>query len=525
MFNLIPNRAEGRVRGLYHAGFGTVGIDLGNYIFDQNREVEYHEYTHYHLSKFTNFGLFYSIFQEILFTKAEHLIVPKEHITASVALMHYAMYLSQEGLAHLMQARLIHKEGGMDAVKEFEGRIDNMQTKGNPKIALSHCRKFVDLAQAEFDAFMAKMSVLALNTGILKDCLANPQLITDISVLRTYLADKNNSPDDRFVKLCGAFEKDISMLSLPETEIAQRVGLIFWDKRTNLEQANILNVCSEALTDTPANIKEEDIQTLEGVDVYKPALERLILRDTNIERDALAGVPPAEFLDELKHLRTLFLYIKTSFKLYPNEFPFFSFSKARLIINSAMPMDEAYLRFVNRNLVTKVIDTNGFNYKTGQIVDRFSFTNINIVWYKTAEDFQLLLNMLTQKEQPAKCSIFQLSEELKYTYYVVKIPDTDLLHIFVGLPYHYREISKVKTLSRITQDELWTEILNNNEVHINNFSHDLIGIPYAINLIDSFRDPDAFTARLERAVVNGIRRKDLCICGSMRQFKYCHGYR
>jgi hypothetical protein len=520
MDHIFPSRVSARVKGMYNAGVGSMSLDVGSFLFEESTGVEFHETTHYYLTKFTNYGSTYGILDEVLARRAHPLKVNPDLIQKIRNILHEGMYVPQEGFAHVMQARVIHKEGGMEAVRDFEHRIPD-----KPRLALANCVDFVKFNQEHFDAFTGKFGLLALNTGLAVDFAKDPTLLLDEAKLTAYLADQNHSPNKRFELLCRAIQKDENIIDLPEDEICKRVGITFHPPVNTAEKANLLNAASSTFTLEPTNYTEKDITVLTGLEPFAGAYENLILCDTNLQFDAHVGWEEGQIVGELPLFRTLFVYnyLQASATDKDRVIPFYAISRQRNIINAALPRTDAYIEKINTAKLTQVVDAFTLDYKTNALRPERSYLQPKIIWYKHYNDTKIFLDMITRLKIEAKIAVIQFAEGHKFVFYLMRIPGESHIHFLVGLPFLLGKLLACPFLKRVESQKVW-EVIGEEERHVNNFCHDIVGVHSMLNMTAMMRDPEEHLERAIQVQKSGMERNELCICGSERKYKKCHGF-
>jgi hypothetical protein len=504
------------ILGKYEVGTQTISLDTGSHLFRDESPVIYHELTHYWLSKFTNFGSVHSILGEIVL-RPDLLVVDPASIKAAMGALHKESYMPQEGLAHFMQAAKIFSNGGMDAVKQFEDKLPNQ-----PKISLSHMRFAVAWEPSDrLNKLTEKIAPLAMNTDIHEEVIRRRDAILfDPSALATYLASGSHSPNKRFEKLCVAVEKDPDILMLEDEEICRKASIDFHSSMSNVQKAALNNVLT-ALTKNPTNLTEGDIKTLDGPnEVFMPAVESLIIRDSNIETDAIVGAPEEAMISEIPLIRTIFVFNNPESPTPPDKFGFYSFSRRRVILNGRLPIGQSAARIFNDKSITKISDTASYDYSANTMRPERSFVNPDIIWYKNYNDLKIFLEMIESLGIRPEWASIAFTDPHPFWFYIFRIPEQPYLHVLVGYPYLAPKFNENKNLAHHTDD--FFALIKGVEAPLNNFLHDIIGVPFQLSLVDMLKDAEAHLERAKSFNKNGIGRNDPCICGSKRKYKRCH---
>ncbi|MCL5016367.1 MAG: SEC-C domain-containing protein [Patescibacteria group bacterium] len=504
------------IRGKYKPGTQSISLDAGSHLFDDDAPVVFHEVTHYWLSKFTNFGSVYSILSEIGL-RPDLLTVDPSSIKAAIAALHEEEYMPQEGLAHFMQAAKIFSKGGMDGVKNLEDRLPN-----EPKSALSHLRFAVSWEEGELlNKLTEKVATLSLNTGLHEAVITNrDSILFDGAKLAAYLADNSNSPNKRFEKLCLAIEKEPKILMSSDEEICERAKIRHWPSMSNRQKAELNNALT-APTKNPTQLTEKDITTLEGNDALMPAIEAIVIRDANIETDAIVGLSEPELLSEIPLMRTIFVYNNPESPCPPDKFPFYSFSRRRMIINGKLPIGRSTTRIFTASGITKISDTASYDYEKNALRPERIFVNPDIIWYKNYNDIRIFLEMLESLDITADWVFMAFTDPHPFRFYFFRISGQPYIHVLVGYPYLAPKFEANKRLIR-KENELW-KLIKGKEISLNNFFHDMIGVHFLLNLVDMMQNADKHLERAKEFNKHGLGRNEPCICGSKRKFKRCHG--
>lgn len=504
------------IRGKYEPKSQTIAIDLASHLFEDPAPTTFHEVTHFYLAKYTNHGSVYSILNGIL--RNPHDLTTNHGVLLETGqILHNSSYLAHEGFAHFMQARKLLEDGGMQAVKDLEDRIPN-----EAKAALSYLRFSLKESREFCDDLIGKLSRLSMNNNLPGDVLAEQALVFDHDRLNAYMTEKSNSPDERFKALTQAVEKDHTVLNLKDEDICERAGVAYHKPLSNLERANLINFFT-ALTNHPKDMTENDIKVLSGPEeVFMPAFESMSIRDANIETDAIVSYVDDYYLPESKNFRTIFVFNGPENPVPAGKFGFYAFGGSRTIVNGRFIIENTQQLFANDRL-TKVIDTHSFDYERNAIKPERAFVGANIVWYKNYLDFKVFMEMLKKFKLKIQGNYVAFTETHKYWFYIFKIDhDQNTLHVLASFSFVSGKLEAEKSSYKIEKIDFFN-LVAGNEIHINNFFHDILGIPYQIDMIEMARDDEKFLNSIKEGLRVGFGRNDPCICGSGRKYKRCHG--
>lgn len=499
------------IRGQYHTQVQNISVDLPAHLFENDRGVVSHEATHFWLSCYTNQGSVYSILTENSLPPIKWL-VDKRKIDHAMHLLHQDMYLPQEGLAHLMQANQLYEEDNLQAVKDWE---DSLPDK--PKDAYSYVRDTIKFSMDRKNTIVGKLADIAMNNGIHIKVISDPNfLITDS--IEIFLKDKLNSAAERYKTISYAIQRDPSLLDLTNEEICEKVGLQYHPLISNAEKALLINAIT-SLTDFPQSAKESDIKSLTVDEAIMSGLQSIILIDANLVSDARVGVSEAEILFERKYFRTMFIYNNPESQKGFNRFGFYSFSRRRNIINGIFKVNEVTLKILKQRGITKVFDSASFDFETCKIKPERDFITPDIIWYKSAKDFQVFIEMAEKMNLTIEKCSFSFTENHPYRFILLKIKGQNILHIAVG--YNSIENQLIdSTFPKITVDVL--KMIKGKEKDFNNFFHDILGIPYPFDMFEMFKDPEGHLQKASEQQKHEPTGGSLCICGSGKKYKNCH---
>ena len=95
------------------------------------------------------------------------------------------------------------------------------------------------------------------------------------------------------------------------------------------------------------------------------------------------------------------------------------------------------------------------------------------------------------------------------------------MHILAGHPFVEGKLLDAK-FKQETVD--FFEIIKGKEQHINNLFHDMLGIPYLLDVVAMARSAEEHLKFAQNVKDNGMERNDKCICGSNKKYKKCHGF-
>jgi len=502
------------IRGQYHTQSQNISIDLSAHLFADDEPVLFHELTHYYLTNYTNEGAVFSILSENCLPPKK-LVVKKDLVEKAISLLHGDMYEAQEGFAHLMQAmQIFDKQGGMSAVKDWE---DTLPIK--PKRAFNFIRYALNLPLEIRENFIGKLSDISLNTNIYLEVINDSNFIVS-DKLEEYLKEENNSSKKRFEKVSREVERNNGLLNSSSEDICNKIGITYYPIISNKDKAELINVIT-ALTDSPASASESDIRSLDFTKIIVPGIESTIIVDANIANNALVITKEDEILNELKYSRTVFAYNCSEARKIPGYFGFYSFSKKRYIINGYLEAKKGLEEIIKNYCVTKVIDTASFDFNKNKVKSESNFLNPDIIWHKNYNDLLPFIEMAERLNLTVESNIVAFTDEHPYRFYLLRVSGENLFHIIVGYPFIGTKLLEAK-FSQVTVDLF--AMITGKENHLNNFFHDILGIPFLLNFTEMVKDADAHLKIAEEVKNKGMGRNDACVCGSAKKWKYCHGW-
>jgi hypothetical protein len=232
------------------------------------------------------------------------------------------------------------------------------------------------------------------------------------------------------------------------------------------------------------------------------------------------NISEPEMLSEIHFMRTIYVYNNPESPCQPDKFPFYSFGRRRKIINSKLPIDSSTSRIFTDSHITKISDTASYDYEKNAIRPERSFVNPDIIWYKNYNDFKIFLEMLETLNITAEWVFMAFTDPHPFRFYFFRIPGQPYIHVLINYPYLAPKFSANKNL--VHADDLFKLIIGK-EVQLNNFFHDMIGVPFLLSLIDMMKDAEGHLEKAKGFNKHGLGRNESCICGSNRKFKRCHG--
>lgn len=500
------------IRGIYHPQTDMIVIDTASHLFGNPVPVMFHEQTHYYLSNYTNFGAVYSLLSKALADpqKAGVANPPLEPIIKS---LHEKNYLPQEGIAHLIQYLRLRDESGI-TIKDFEAPLPN-----KPKIAFNYLHFATKVNKELADIITGKISSLSMNTGLHQAVLASD--ILNSQNLDLYLSESSNNPDARFVKLCSALEKDPSLAERDDQTICATAGIEYFPLITNAEKAALINKIN-AVVGVMSNVQESDINGLKTTeDALLPSYEEMSFRDANIVARSENNHDPDAWVADLTFFRTIFMFDNPETVVHQGLVGYYAFLQNSRTINGRLRI-QGIDKFVGNPLMTKVVDTSTYDYERISVKETRLFTRPNIIWYKSFTDFKVFLEAAEKHSLDLEANYSAFTESHGCCFFIFRIKQhQDVLHILASHPFFMARIdSGPYKIEKIN----FFELIKGHEVHINNFLHDVIGIPWQFDIVEMAKDAKAFLAHAQQKFKNGIGRNEKCLCGSQRKYKKCHGY-
>jgi hypothetical protein len=243
--------------------------------------------------------------------------------------------------------------------------------------------------------------------------------------------------------------------------------------------------------------------------------------NVNIPNLAKTKLTKEEVSEELKYIRTIFIYNNSDSPQAKNHFGFYSFSKGKLIINSALEIGDKSSSLINDFSITRVIDTASFDFSQCRIKPERDFVNADILWHKSYQDLVPFIDMAKTLNLTIQGCSFAFTDKHEMRFYILKLKDSNLLHITPGKSFIENRIRESGIHLETTD---FFEIIKDKESHINNFFHDILGVPYLLNIIELAKNPKEYSATAQQVKGHGMGRNELCICGSNKKYKRCHGF-
>jgi hypothetical protein len=225
-------------------------------------------------------------------------------------------------------------------------------------------------------------------------------------------------------------------------------------------------------------------------------------------------------LAESKYFRTLFIYNNPESLQTPGYLKFYSFSKNGYILHSALP-ESNIKNIIDNRYLTKVLDTASFDFKNNQVKPERAWIKPDIIWHKNFLDLQPFIKMAEEKNLRVEMLSSAFTTGHSQWFFFLRIQGSEILHLIAGYSFTNSKLLNAK-FEKTTPD--FFEMVFGKEHHINNFFHDIMGIPYLLNLTEMIRDAESYLEKAKAVKEKGMPPNTLCICGSRKKWKYCHGY-
>lgn len=502
------------IRGKYEPRLGGISIDYGSHIFDDPTGTIFHEQTHYYLSNYTNHGAVFNALSAIT-AREDRLKVDLGLVKSNMVKLYNSMYFVQEGFAHLLQAKNIQESDGLVGVNQLVHAIPP-----KPRVALVDLLFTLNLTKDQFTKFTEKASLVALHTDLHQRVIEDPDFILNDASVSRYLSEVDNNPNERLKKLRVAVEKDPSLLDLDLPELCVAVGINYTSPMSNKEKAEMINVVT-GMTEDGTSLVESDIRTLETTnDVFLPSYETMVIRDANLEARAYTKVLPHVVLGNLAKLRTLYIYNNPESPQPDGHFGYYAFLAPRFIVNSCIPIADSGALFGVSAKITRIVDTHAYDFNVGLLKREREFANPHIVWYKSFQDFRNFIEMVQIKKKIVSYRSFTFTEGSLHHFFLFRIEgESNLLHILPSMPFMHAKLAELGYI-----DKPLIDLMGDDAMHVNNFMHDLMGLPHVFNVAEMFKDPEAALESVQLRIKVGIGRNDPCVCGSSKKWKNCHGH-
>ncbi len=500
------------IRGQYLPAIDTIAIDYESHLFDDPSGVVFHEQTHYFLANYTNYGAVHRILSELI-AQPQKLVEDINKLQEAEVVLRKNCYAVQEGFAHLLQGRKLQEQHGDNAVKSWQHLLP-------PEARIA----FVDLDFAlKFDErmlalFTEKIGPLSMQTDLHLKVGRDNNFLLNRKNLEEYLIDPGNSPNLRLKKLRVVIEKDKTILEKNISEIAEIAGISYCSPISNKERAELITSVAK-FSDNPLTVTENDITSLSTAEeVFMPSYRRMVVNDPNILSRARKSLSE-DFIKKPSLFRVIFFYNNPESVRVDNKIGCFGFFGNQAVLNSSLLLPEAEL--VHARAATTVVDTHCFDYFRMEMRPERSFISPSIIWYKNFEDFEILLSMIKAKGLKFHCHSMAFTEKQPIWFFLIFIEGMDeIIHFFVAFNSFGAEIAKLNPEeSTVSSQDLFEKYGR----HINNFLHDMIGLPWKFNITEMAKDATRFLDIALKYPGGGAVRNQPCLCGSEIKYKNCHG--
>lgn len=483
------------VLGRYNISDRWIGLDYGKLFLDPvlaNLTMA-HEVTHSVLAMTTDFGQTANVVVKLIDDFINLNDGQRNEIGTTLL---EAQTLVQEGFATFMEVSQLRKLTNRNHAL-------NWARQNLPQDYLERFNELsfaFDLSQGYRDFFTAKITHLAMETGIRKfmpklNLLENPEL------LKNYLNDVNNNPDARLKKIIKTLMYKTWLVTKPIPEIANACDVVYFEPATKEEVANFLTYVA-SFTSNPRTFRQSEIgDTPQGSDAFKQAGQNMIVANMNLNL-AETATPLFNLNDFLFHsdkMEIMFVNLHDENWKHKDLVKLVSGTDPEISIGGFLRTGEKFLtvtskekaaELLNNQLqqVTMMVKWGGFDLIKGKLIWSNNVRTPDIVVYNTTQEMTQRFRELLKAKPESKFIHLHAgaSENHPLQTLIVRAEGTVPIHIVNA--YGNKGITEViKTInhrSRVMSDD---ELLACKR-HINNIMSLWMGLHWDVDWVESMLD-------------------------------------
>ena len=453
-----------------------------------------HEWVH-RLFADTDFGQAIHIFYKLIphFTK-----LAENEVLDMANFLYDNQQFVQEGFATFIQyGRLINLTD-----RKTAERWRSMAVSNEYQAYLKELIFAFDFSLEERELFSGKISNIAMETGIRRIAVTQ-DIFSKSGKLKTFLSDKNNSPNLRLYKLVEAIKKDESLLNKENGDIAKASGISYNSPSTKEEIAAFLNYLV-SFTAIPKKYSVSDINdALPVSEAIAQSMNKLIVANLsmNLADSATVEFEHGDFLHYANNIEIVFItshddkwdqwdFVKSKAKRNPEVGITAFLLTGNKIITYATKEEATELLNNQLSHVTFATHWSWYNATTNKVHWTASVRKPDVVIYDTTENMGLMLKAVTNSDSSVRFTHIHAAmmegHPLQSLY--VKIGEATPIHIV----NHFENKNIVNLISIIRERSTVMEkyYLIANKKHINNFLSSWNGLFWEVDWVEGMFDPD-----------------------------------
>lgn len=472
-----------------------IGLDYGKLFLDptQAHLTLAHEVTHGVLAMTTDFGQATNVILKLIedFTYLDD--HQRNEIGASLV---QSQKFVQEGFATFME---------ISQLRKFTDRNHalNWAEQNLPEDYLERFNKLsfaLDLSKGYRDFFTAKISHLAMETGIRK-VLSEQNLLQNPERLKNYLSETNNNPNARLEKIIDTLKYKTWLVTKSIPEIAKACDVIYFEPATKEEVARFLTYLTGFTKNQKVFQPSEIGDTPQGSDAFKQAAQNMIVANMNLNlaETAMALFKLGDFLHYAGKMEIIFVNLHDENWKHKDLVKFVSGTDPEISIGGFLRTGEKFLTVTSKEKaaellndqlrqVTMMVKWGGFNLVKRSLMWSNDARLPDIVVYNTTQDMAQRFGEFLKSKPESKFIHLHAgaSENHPLQTLIVKIEGTTPIHIVNA--YGNKGISEVITMikdrSRVMSDNELRAI----KKHVNNILSLWMGLHWEVDWVESMLD-------------------------------------
>ena len=483
------------VLGRYNISDKWIGLDYGKLFLDplQANLTLAHEMTHSVLAMDTDFGQTANVVMRLIDDFTHLNDTQKDEIGVHLL---QAQTFVQEGFATFMEVSQLRKMTNRN----------NALTWAQQHLPQDYLERFhklmfaFDLTQRYRDFFTAKISHLAMETGIRKfmpkhDLLNNPESV------KRYLSDGNNNPDARLNKIIQTLQYKTWLVTKPIPEIAKACGITYFEPTTKEEAAEFLTYVT-SFTESPRVFNPSEIgDTPQGSDAFIQAGQNMIVANMNLNlaETAIPFFKIDGFLHYADKMEIMFVNPHDENWKHRDLVKSISGTEPEISIGGFLKTGEKYLTITSKDKavellsnqlqhITMMVKWGGYNLIEDKLIWSDKARIPDIVVYNTAQEMAQRFKELLAAKVNTKFVHLHAGAAERHPLQTLIVIVEGKTPIHVVNTYGNKGIVEVlQTIRELTQvmsdDELRTH-----KRHLNNVMSLWMGMHWEVDWIESMLD-------------------------------------
>lgn len=477
--------------GKYDLSERWIGLDYKKLFLDPVlAEITYaHEVTHAVLAMQTDFGQFTNVFFRLQdnFNKIHRI-----DIDSILELLIKSQVKVQEGFATFMQISILWgRTNKQNALAYADKKLPDTYKK-----YLEPLKFGFELSKRYRDFFTAKVSILAMETGIRK-AIWEQDLLSDTNKLVGYILNEDNNPNLRLLKICDTLKIKSWLVTKDAPIISKECGVKFYDPATKEELANFLSYIT-SFTESPQLFTAIQIgETPQGIDAFAEASKNIIVSNLNLKiaETAQTFFKIDDFLKNAKDIELIFINPFDKNWEDINLLKLLSGTEPEIAIGGFTKDDRKFLTITSKGKALVVINNDlkdttlfvkwgGYDFLKNQLIWSNNTRPPDLVVYNNIEQLQIFLGKVVLLEEiKFKHLHIGAGKDHPFQTLLIKINNLPPLHVVNCLGN--KEIGVTLKMIESKTQEIIVDELRNLKKHINNLMCFWMGMPWDIDWVET----------------------------------------